>query len=216
MASGWEKATVPGQCSSCLPGTIPDSGACRREDAPCPHSRFSKGTRKSGCVIRAVSWTCQGSSLVYLGAVAAFQPVVFSWCVIKLPTFCSEALPRLGQLSPISGSRAGTIHEGSSQCPLCSSGTADWFFPGVPISGWVLPTWLSAAATGTGGTFQALTASLGCGHADQLPKNHRFEGFVLQPHCRTIILTETFWTCWRETRRGTRVRLKMFGGSMKD
>lgn len=34
-------------------------------------------SRENGCVIRAVSWTCQGSSFVYLGTAAAFQPVVF-------------------------------------------------------------------------------------------------------------------------------------------
>lgn len=59
-----------------LPGTIPGWSG-QGEDAPCPHFCFSKGTGKKGCVIRAVSWTCQGWSLVYLGTVAAFQPVVF-------------------------------------------------------------------------------------------------------------------------------------------
>lgn len=127
----WERATVPGQSSSCLPGTVPGSGACRREDAPCPHSCFLKGTRKNGCVIRAVSWTCQGSPLIYLGTVAGFQPAVFLvqhsapnllFQGIAL-AWAPEPQPRFGwgSIELCSGSRAGAKPEGSSRCPLCSS-----------------------------------------------------------------------------------------------
>lgn len=55
MDGPWEKAVIPGQCSGCLPGTIPGPGERRREDALHPHLQgFLKGTGKR-------EWLCHRS-----------------------------------------------------------------------------------------------------------------------------------------------------------
>lgn len=102
MAGPWEKATVPGQCSSGLPGTIPSPGERRREDALHPRLQgFLKGTGKRERLCHR-SYEPDLSGLVpYLFMNGGVFPVsCFPGVILNSQPFVPRHRPGLGTSAP--------------------------------------------------------------------------------------------------------------------